>query len=138
MEPYARWCRKLGLPVDPAGWRKRSWFHQLHQLMARLEEFVASAPFTLLDEGRTGLTTAPDGVARPFPERDGMWWGAPGDDAEAISELERQRDLGSRYLAVPWFARWWLEYYGDFEAHLRRRYRVAVEDDVLTLFDLSA
>lgn len=137
MDPYWRWCEKLGLPADPTAWRRRSWFHQLHRLMGRLE-LVGSAPFTLLDEGRTGLTAEPGRMARPFVEREGLWWGAPNNDAEAIQELERQRELGSRYLAVPWFASWWLDYYHEFGVYLRRNYRLIQDDEVLTLFALSA
>lgn len=139
IDPYDHWCRWLGLPADPDGWRNESWFHRLHHLVLTLDELIApTTPFTLIDEGRTGMTTNSERLARTFPERDGVWWGVPADDAEAVQELERQRELGSRYLGVPWFTRWWLDYYNDFAAYLRREYRVTLEDELLILFALSA
>jgi glycosyltransferase involved in cell wall biosynthesis len=139
IEPYARWCRKLGLPADPDGWRRSSWFHRLREIVERLDNLIdPGAPWTLIDDHRSGMTTASPRPISPFPERGGVWWGVPADDAEAIQELERQRHRGSSYLAVLWFARWWLDYFQGFAEHLRRNYRVAVDDELLVLFDLSA
>lgn len=137
IDPCAEWCERLGLPADPAAWRASSWFHCLRQVVSALETAVApGTPFILIDDGQTGMTPTAERRVVPFPERNGTWWGAPADDEAAISELERQRAAGAAYLAVIWIARWWLDYYRGFASHLRARYPVAVEDPLLTLFDL--
>jgi hypothetical protein len=72
----------------------------------------------------------------PFLERDGVYWGAPEDDAAAIGELERLGRAGASFLAVGWPAFWWLDYYADFHRHLRERFRCVLENDRLVVFDL--
>jgi hypothetical protein len=69
-----------------------------------------------------------------FLERDGRFWGAPTDDAEALRELERMRAGGARYLAVTWNAFWWLEHYRLFCEHLHQRAtRVRATDTVIII-----
>jgi hypothetical protein len=65
-------------------------------------------------EGREG---------RHFPqEQDGAYAGRhPVDSAEAIAQLERQREAGARYLVIPATDAWWLEHYADFGRHLSDR-----------------
>jgi hypothetical protein len=137
--PCTEWCERLGLAADPSGWRRNSWFHCLREVVSTLEAMVVpGTPFILIDDGQTGMTPTPARSVLPFPERDGIWWGAPADDAEAIAELERQRREGAAYLAVIWIASWWLEHYSGFAAHLRERYTAALEHELVTVFDLAA
>jgi glycosyltransferase involved in cell wall biosynthesis len=72
----------------------------------------------------------------PFLERDGQYWGAPPDDDTAIRELERLRRTGASFLAFAGPAFWWLDYYAGFRRHLRSRFRCALENDRLIVFDL--
>jgi predicted O-methyltransferase YrrM/SAM-dependent methyltransferase len=72
----------------------------------------------------------------PFLERDGEYWGAPPDDATAIRELGRLRRAGASFLAFAWPAFWWLDYYVGFHRHLRSRFRCALENERLIVFDL--
>jgi hypothetical protein len=138
LEPCAEWCTRLGLGGDPRRWRRNSWFHRLQGAVERLDTLVApGTPFLLIDDGQTAMTATQQRRVIPFPERDGIWWGAPADDAEAIAELERQRRGGAAYLAVLWIASWWLEHYRDFAAHVRERYPLTLEDELLTVFELQ-
>ena len=137
MDPCAEWCERLGFEVDPTRWRTTSWFHHLRQLLELLERTIPpGTPFMLIDDGLSGMTPTPTRRVQPFPERNGIWWGAPADDAAAIAELERQRAAGARYLAVVWIAGWWLDYYSGFAAYLRERYSVALEHEIVTVFGL--
>jgi hypothetical protein len=79
---------------------------------------------------------APGRRVIPFIEREGQYFGPPSDDAEAIAELERLRGDGAKFLAIAWPAFWWLEHYADFVRHLRERYRCAMENDRLVVFEL--
>jgi len=74
---------------------------------------------------------------RPFLERDGQYWGAPPDDDTAISELERMRRLGVRFVIFAWPAFWWLEHYREFHNYLRSNFQCALQNDRVIAFNLS-
>lgn len=138
IEPVAAWCQRLGLESDPRRWRRSSWFHWLAELVSVLERTIpAGTPFILIDDGLTGISPTSRRRVRPFPERGGVWWGAPADDAAAIEELERQRAAGARYLAVVWIAGWWLEHYGGFAEHLRAHCPLELEHELVSIFRLT-
>jgi GT2 family glycosyltransferase len=102
-----------------------------------LEAIPATADFVLADLGEWSGAGILDGLgARPFTERDGVYWGPPADDAGAIAELERQREAGARYFAVPWHAFWLLEFYPDFVGHLHEHYKQTLDADHLVVFEL--
>src|SRR5262249_1184194 len=65
-----------------------------------------------------------------FPRLDGGvyagWY--PADSAEAIAQLEAERERGVRYAVFPQTALWWLKHYTGLRAHLEGRYRVAFSD----------
>jgi glycosyltransferase involved in cell wall biosynthesis len=132
------WCEHWGLDADVANWRDSSWFHCLRRVVHELDELIPpGTPFILIDDGQTGAQPTPERQVRPFPSRDGIWWGAPAGDAEAIAELEHHRATGAEYLAIMWNARWWLDHYTGFAAHLKERYRQVLDDELLVTYDLS-
>jgi hypothetical protein len=92
--------------------------------------------FILVDDGLFGLEVIPGRSGLPFLERDGTYWGAPPDDATAISELERMRESGSAFMIFSWPSFWWLEVYSGFHRYLRSKFRCVHEDDCLIVFDL--
>ena len=55
-----------------------------------------------------------------FPQSDvgGYAGHHPANSAEATTHLKRLQRRGAQYLVLPWTARWWLDHYGDFSAHL--------------------
>jgi hypothetical protein len=73
----------------------------------------------------------------PFIEKDGQFWGPPESDAVAISELERMRASGAGALFFRSDNFWWLDHYKEFGAHLRKNYKVIVEDSKKVVFDLT-
>ena len=74
----------------------------------------------------------------PFVERDGQYWGPPLDDAEAIREFERLRQLAARFIVFGWPAFWWLDHYRQFAEYLRERFQCVLENDRLVVFDLRS
>jgi glycosyltransferase involved in cell wall biosynthesis len=113
------------------------WLNQTKRAVKDLESIVAvKENFILVDE--VGLD--PDVFARweiiPFPERDGNYSGPPPDDATAISELNRLRIEGADFIVFVWATFWWLDYYSEFNRHLRSKFRCVVENDRLVVFDL--
>ena len=73
---------------------------------------------------------------RPFLERDGVYWGSPADDDEAIRELERMRSSGSAFIVFSWLSFWWLDYYSGLHQYLRARFRCVRQNESLVAFDL--
>ena len=55
--------------------------------------------FILVDDGQL---VWPAWRTQAFPERDGVYWGPPADDAIAISELERMTGEGAACIAIGW------------------------------------
>jgi len=70
-------------------------------------------------------------------EKDGQDWGPPADDVQAVSELERQRQNGAKFLVLVKPAFWWFDYYTGFANHLRSHYRSVLENDRVKIFDLQ-
>jgi len=93
--------------------------------------------FVLVDQGGLDENPLPKCHRFHFPERNGQYWGLPADDATAISELERMRASGARFIVFIDQTFWWLDYYAGFGRHLRENFRVALENDNLLVFDLS-
>ena len=75
--------------------------------------------------------------ALPFVERDGVWWGRPADDATAITEVERLRASGIRFMAFAWPAFWWLDHYTGFHRYLRSRHHCVLDNPTVVVFDLG-
>jgi GT2 family glycosyltransferase len=76
--------------------------------------------------------------AQHFPQTPrGVYAGHhPADSAGAIAHLEDLRGKGADHLLVPATSAWWLEYYKEFQQHLRR-YRTVSEDiHTCLLYDL--
>ena len=72
----------------------------------------------------------------PFIEHAGAYWGTPANDEIAISELERLRETGAKYIVFARPSFWWLDYYAGFQAHLRERYSCILENDRIIVFSL--
>lgn len=122
--------RKRG--VEAESWREQ------HQALARDLDELLPKDITAVLVGRSVLrgNMIPERRVLPFLEHDGQYWGAPVDDVEAISELERMRAQGPRYLLFTWPTFWWLEYYSAFHDYLRSHYACVLNNERLVAFDL--
>ncbi|MFW2382161.1 MAG: glycosyltransferase family 2 protein [Acidimicrobiales bacterium] len=118
----------VALP-DPQTWEQYGWWHRLQRAVSTIEETIPpSEPFALIDDGSWGLTELGDRPVEPFPRAtDGTWLGVPADDAEAVGGLD---SLGTRtrYVAIGWSSRWWLDTYPELATKLGRP--VVTTDDV--------
>jgi SAM-dependent methyltransferase len=72
----------------------------------------------------------------PFLERDGVYWGSPTNDDEAIRELERMRGSGSAFIVFSWRSFWWLDYYSGLREYLRAQFRCVRQNECLVAFGL--
>jgi hypothetical protein len=133
----ARFCREAGITVDPHRWRREAW---AHRLLVTLDEIATVVPagerLVLVDDGEWWQGYVEGRRALPFLERDGVYWGAPPDDATAIRELGRLRAEGAAYLVVGWPAFWWLDHYAGFCRYLRDTFPCLLENERLIAFAL--
>jgi hypothetical protein len=119
------------------GQGEESWVRRLYRAVQDLGLLVApNVPFILVDEDQFGSDFATGRRRIPFPERDGQYWGPPESTESAISEVERLRDRGARFMVFGWPAFWWLDHYAGLHEHLRSRYPCTFESDDLKVFDL--
>ena len=136
----------MGVPADAAVWKLQKDLYSPRfaiDAMAKLDARIpAGESFVLVDEDAWpawyGDSGQADRHAFPFLEQDGMYWGRPSVDEEAIETLERLRSEGAAYIVFPWFTRWWLESYPSFATHISERFDVVMDDDHLLIFDLKA
>jgi hypothetical protein len=84
----------------------------------------AGATVLVVSRGDDDLLELGDREGRHFPrEEDGAYAGRhPADSAEAIAQLEAQRERGAGYLVIPEGDAWWLEHYEELGRHLAERY----------------
>ncbi len=115
-----------------------SW-HRVYNVARNIEKLIpAEDAFILVDDGN--LDVAPLVSPRrciPVLEKDGGYWGKPANDAIAISELERLRKSGARFIAFAWPALWWLDHYSGLRDYLRSQFDCLAANENLVLFDLS-
>jgi GT2 family glycosyltransferase len=113
-------------------------------LIDRIREAVAqsvpsNATVAVISRGDAALVELPHCRTRHFPGLDdGSYAGYnPRDSEEAIRFLEQACRQGASFLVVPQTARWWLEHYEAFAAHLHATARVIVASDACTMFELA-
>jgi glycosyltransferase involved in cell wall biosynthesis len=133
----SRRAAALGHEVDPAQWEAGNWSFMLARSLAEIDSIVGADPFVLIDGMELSLEPGSGRSVIPFLEHDGEYWGQPEDDAEAISELERLRREGARFLVLAWPAFWWADAYPRFIEHVRGSYARALVNERLQIFDLS-
>jgi hypothetical protein len=111
---------------------------RLRQMREALTTLVPHGQrFVLVDEELL-RGSLPHAEAVPFLEKNGEYWGPPGDDVTAIRELERLRAAGAELVVFIWTTFWWLEHYAEFARHLRSKFRCVREDRLLVAFDLRS
>jgi hypothetical protein len=140
-EGWERLCAFLGLPVPRVPFpHANEWMHLLLQASREIDGVIPQGEtFILVDEQGFGHEFARGRKALPFLERAGEYWGAPADAATAIGEFERvRREANASFIAFGWPAFWWLDYYTEFDAHLRSRFPCLLQNERLVVFDLRA
>ena len=132
----AEHCARLGIEADPQRWRETSWFNNLSTSIDELAPFVRGRTVALIDEDQWGVDDSVGWTARHFPEHDGMYWGLPANDADALAELDRAIAAGATRLVVAWSAFWWLDYYAEFARSVRSRFPLLLSTERVQVFDL--
>ena len=137
--------RADGMDVyESAAFRKGSgrttwqWVYQLSLTAQDIANRISvGATMILVDQAQFDTTIAPGRQIIPFLEHDGQYAGIPEDDDIAISELERLRRAGARFIVFGWPAFWWLQHYRKFHDFLRAQFRLLLENERVVIFDLT-
>ncbi len=114
------------------------WIEECLSALQTLSEVIPnSEKFILVDEVTLAGEVLKNYSFVRFMERDGTYFGAPADSTAALSELERLRSLGLRFIVFAWPAFWWLEYYTEFSHDLENKYTCVYKSDKLIVFNLQ-
>ena len=122
--------RRLGAAAEPTVENPYiTWLRRVADVAATVRATVPEeGPFLLVDGGEWSPQLLAGRPNTSFPERNGVFWGPPADDAAARAELDRQVRAGVRWVVVGWPAAWWLDAYPALAAALEPVHRT---DDVL-------
>lgn len=132
-------ARRLGLVADRLAWRPHAWWKQISDAITDIASMVPEGG-TFILANQEAWANGPRIAGRtrvPFLERDGLYWGPPADDAEAIAELQRQCARGHRYFVVTFPHLWYLDHYRGLCAWLRTHAREHLRNDRVALFELQ-
>jgi GT2 family glycosyltransferase len=113
---------------------------QVEEVRAAIGQRVPTgATVLVISRGDRELVRLGEWAGEHFPQDEhGNYAGHhPADAEEAIAELERLRERGAGFLAIPPTARWWLDHYDDFARHLDDRYR-RLDAEGCEIYDLGA
>lgn len=114
-----------------------SWVYRVKSLRSLISKKIPTeVPFIFVDDDKISSLISSDRFLIPFLEKDGKYWGPPPNDKIAISELERLRNSGARFIVFTWPSFWWFEYYSEFYEYLRSKFKCVLETDDLTIFNL--
>ncbi len=113
---------------------REQWNREIAQTLSLLEKWVpAKERFILIDEEqiRSEVTHA---RSIPLIEENGVYWGAPLDDAHAIKKAEEHRSAGAQHVAIASMAFWWLDAYPEFRLWLEKNAQKLHADESLIVF----
>lgn len=119
---------------------KSEWNSRMRAVKAELDALIPEgAAIALVDDGnwRAAEHRFAGRTAWGFNERDGVYWGPPLDDDNAIREVIHLRSSGVQFLVFGWPAFWWLDYYAGLRSHLEASYYRLLENDRLVVYDLA-
>jgi SAM-dependent methyltransferase len=123
-------------PSEAAGWPQ-----QVDRAIEEIRKIIPpGATFLLVNDNSWGKESSilKDYRVYPFLERDGQYWGPPADDQTALSELERMRQAGARYIAFAWSSFWWLDFFTGLRDHLDSTAALLLKNDRLVIYRLNS
>ncbi len=138
---WEKLCPFLGLspPDQPFPNRNqasgnRQWAEALDSAAASLQaHFPSGLRVALIGSGKLGINIP---EVLPVENRNGIDWGSPSDDQEAIREVEELRGKGVRHLVFffPFF--WWFDYYHDWNRYINLHSHCIARTDQLIILEL--
>lgn len=102
----------------------------LESLMRPGEKFI------MIDQEQSGLLSRRADSRIPFLEQNGEYFGMPANDEVALSELQRQRAAGAKWLVMTQSAFWAIQFYPGLMRELHTNHRCTLQNDSLMVFEL--
>ena len=128
-------CQRLGLQPSLEEWRRNSWWHRHADALDDIAALPAGG-LILVDDGSWEVGSIAARKPLRLIERDGIDWGPPSSDEEAIAELERRRASGARFIVFGWPAFWWLDHYAGFRKYLDNEFRCVLRNARVIAYDM--
>jgi hypothetical protein len=115
-----------------------AWVKRVQSAIRKIDSLTPrEAVVILVDDGAFGIDRIHGRRIFAFIENDGVYWGAPADDKQAIQELERLRAT-SDFMIFGWPAFWWFDYYLEFKEYMFASFACIATDRNMIVFDLKA
>ncbi len=124
-------------PLIPAMFH--AWETRVAMIQEHLEAIIpAGESFILIDDSQLAFPSDwKDRKVIPFLERDGIYWGAPDTDDQAIDNLNRRIQSGTRWLVFAWPSFWWRDRYWRFYRNVTDRFSCRFSTSNLEVFELT-
>lgn len=116
-----------------------NWFTKCNLTAKDLNEILPqNCRYILIDDNQIGDLFSPVNRCRaiPFLEKNGIYWGRPNDEQQAIDEIKKQKSYGAEYVLVMWPAFWMLHYYKKFWQYLNDNHESILINERFYLFRL--
>ncbi len=116
-----------------AEWKRKAANQRVREVVRAA--LPPSARVLVISKGDDDLLQLDGRYGGHFPQAAGGVYAGhhPADSAYAIAHLETLKAKGAEFLVVPASSFWWLDYYADFEQHLRTTYRMLVYQEGVCL-----
>jgi 4-amino-4-deoxy-L-arabinose transferase-like glycosyltransferase len=122
---YVRWL------YEPSAAQLRDAGLELNKITARGALIVAA------DTGDPTIFYYAERKGWHFLETHAIYNGNPGDNQQAIVDLERLRRRGATHLVFTTNTFWWLEYYPEFTEHLRQTAALMLANREFRIYNLN-
>ena len=144
-ESYERQCEVLGallnrngFCVDSESWKRHSWFHRLARGVEAIRNHVPKEEqFILIDGGTWDATPAFSATTHPFLEREGIDWGNPKNDDQAVEQLHTWRESNVKYLVIAWPCFWWIDTYPKLFQELQSEALVLLASEEVMIYRVT-
>lgn len=128
---------QFGIRIDPKFLNRSPFVNRMIQSAHEIKHLIPeNETFILVDADQFHISGEFAGrIAIPFLEKNGVYWGPPADDAQAIWEIKRQRERGAAFIIFAWPGFWLLNYYKGMHDYIKANSNCLVHNDRLVIFN---
>lgn len=127
-------------PVNFRAQFESTWIARGYNIISELKQLINPGDKVILVDDSLMLDSSPAIKSLnvvPFLEKDGIPWGPPADDSQAVQELLRMKKEGAKAIVFTWPSFWYLDYYKDFSSLLNSKFVCREKNEDFILFDIS-
>jgi hypothetical protein len=136
-EGWEKLCAFLNVDIPDLPFpHANEWMHKLMEATVEIKNIISPGEtFILIDQEGFGENFSEDRNCIPFLEKDGKYFGLPGNDEEAIAAFERLLVKQPKYIVIGWPSFWWLDHFKKFNQHLQQ-FPCIIRNERLMVFQL--